>query len=220
MSLNGEIVTELGTKADPQEDTIAVDGKPISLPQKKIYIMLHKPENCISTREDPRGRTTVMDYVPEKLHGYIYPVGRLDFDATGLLLLTNDGNLTHALTHPSFEVPRVYRVKVRGHVQESDIERLLDGVALEDGPAAADRAEILSAGDEQSTILLQLHEGRKREVKRMCEAIGHPVDHLMRVSVGGVELGSLPPGQWRELTEREVQQLYDVTGIDRDSSGG
>ncbi|MFO7946845.1 MAG: pseudouridine synthase [Armatimonadota bacterium] len=219
VSVNGEIVTELGTKADPEKDTIAVDGEPVSLPQKKFYLMLHKPLNCISTRDDPHGRDTVMDYVPRKLHDYIYPVGRLDFDATGLLLLTNDGRLTHALTHPSFEVSKVYRVKVQGRVEPEDIDRLKEGVELEDGPAVADDARMLSATDDSSTIELELHEGRKHEVKRLCKALGHPVEHLMRRSVGGVHIGNLPPGQWRELTDEEVQRLYAVTGIGGESGG-
>jgi len=156
-----------------------------------------------------------MDLIPQRLCAYVYPVGRLDMDAEGLLLLTNDGELAHALTHPSFEIPKTYLATVPGQVSAEKLQALLDGVELEDGFAAADAAEIVELPTASTVLRLTLHEGRKREVKRLCEAIGHRVIALKRVSVGPLELGDLGRGTYRELTSEEVARLYAATGLDK-----
>ncbi len=215
VSVNGKIVTAPGTKADPESDTIALDGEVLNFAESKHYLLLNKPAEVLSTRHDPQGRATVMDLIPQRLCAYVYPVGRLDMDAEGLLLLTNDGELAHALTHPSFEIPKTYLATVPGQVSADKLQALLDGVELEDGFAAADAAEIVELPTASTVLRLTLHEGRKREVKRLCEAIGHRVIALKRVSVGPLELGDLGRGKYRELTSEEVAQLYAATGLDK-----
>ena len=215
VSVNGKIVTAPGTKADPETDTIALDGEVLSLDEPKHYLLLNKPAEVLSTRHDPQGRATVMKLIPQPLRRYVYPVGRLDMDAEGLLLLTNDGELAHALTHPSFEIPKTYLATVRGQVSQDRLQALLDGVELEDGFAAADAAEIVELPSDSTVLSLTLHEGRKREVKRLCEAIGHRVIALKRVSLGPLELGELQPGEYRELAAEEVEELYAATGLVR-----
>jgi len=187
----------------------------LSFDEPKRYLLLNKPANVVSTRHDPQGRATVMELVPQPLRRYVYPVGRLDMDAEGLLLLTNDGELAHALTHPSFEIPKTYLATVRGQVNAEKLQALLDGLELEDGFAAADAAEIVELPGDSTLLRLTLHEGRKREVKRLCEAIGHRVIALKRVSLGPLELGGLQPGEYRELAAEEVARLYTTTGLDK-----
>jgi len=215
VSVNGKIVTAPGTKADPETDTIALDGEVLSFDEPKRYLLLNKPANVVSTRHDQQGRATVMELVPQPLRRYVYPVGRLDMDAEGLLLLTNDGELAHALTHPSFEIPKTYLATVRGQVNAEKLQALLDGLELEDGFAAADAAEIVELPGDSTLLRLTLHEGRKREIKRLCEAIGHRVIALKRVSLGPLELGGLQPGEYRELAAEEVARLYTTTGLDK-----
>jgi len=187
----------------------------LSFDEPKRYLLLNKPANVVSTRHDPQGRATVMELVPQPLRRYVYPVGRLDMDAEGLLLLTNDGELAHALTHPSFEIPKTYLATVRGQVNAEKLQALLDGLELEDGFAAADAAEIVELPGDSTLLRLTLHEGRKREIKRLCEAIGHRVIALKRVSLGPLELGGLQPGEYRELAAEEVARLYTTTGLDK-----
>jgi len=187
----------------------------LSFDEPKRYLLLNKPANVVSTRHDPQGRATVMELVPQPLRRYVYPVGRLDMDAEGLLLLTNDGELAHALTHPSFEIPKTYLATVRGQVNAEKLQALLDGLELEDGFAAADAAEIVELPGDSTLLRLTLHEGRKREIKRLCEAIGHRVIALKRVSLGPLELGGLQPGEYRELAAEEVARLCAATGLDK-----
>jgi 23S rRNA pseudouridine2605 synthase len=205
--VNGVPVVELGAHADPDRDRIEVDGRPLPQAESKRYVLLHKPRGFLTTREDPRGRPRVFDLVPE-LGVRLHPVGRLDFDAEGLLLLTNDGALTFHLTHPRHGVRRVYHVLVEGSVEPGVLRALERGIVLEDGPARVDRARRV-AGAERGLhwLELTLSEGRYREVKRLCRAVGLVVHRLRRVAFGALELGDLPPGQWRELTHAEVQRL-------------
>ncbi len=207
VTLNGRVVTELGVQADPERDRIRVDGRALPRREPKRYLALHKPRGYLTTREDPRGRPRVFDLLPdvgERLHA----VGRLDFDAEGLLLLTNDGELTYRLTHPRHGVPRVYHVCVEGRGDPATLAALRRGVLLEDGPARADEARWLrSAGPGRAWIALTLREGRYREVKRLCRAVGLSVERLVRVGYGPVRLGRLAPGAWRELTPRELTGL-------------
>jgi pseudouridine synthase len=205
--VNGVPVTELGAHADPARDSIEVDGRPIPRAGPKRYVLLHKPRGFLTTREDPRGRPRVFDLVPE-LGVRLYSVGRLDFDAEGLLLLTNDGALTYRLTHPRHGVRRIYHALVEGRLGPDVLAALERGVVLEDGPARVDRARRLrGAGLGLSWVELSLSEGRYREVKRLCRAVGLVVQRLRRVAFGPIELGELPLGQWRELTPAEVERL-------------
>ncbi len=207
VKVNGLPVVEAGAHADPDQDAIEVDGRPLPRAEPKRYVLLHKPRGYLTTREDPRGRPRVFDLVPEpgvRLHS----VGRLDFDAEGLLLLTNDGTLTFHLTHPSHGVRRVYHVLVEGRLEPDTLRALEHGVVLEDGPARVDRARRLrDGGSGLRWIELALSEGRYREVKRLCRAVGLVVHRLRRVAFGPLELGELPLGQWRELTRAEVERL-------------
>jgi 23S rRNA pseudouridine2605 synthase len=205
--VNGVPVVELGAHADPEHDRIEVDGRRLPQAEPKRYVLLHKPRGYLTTREDPRGRPRVFDLVPE-LGVRLHPVGRLDYDAEGLLLLTNDGTLTFRLTHPSHGVRRVYHVLVAGRLGPDTLASLQRGVVLEDGPARVDRARILGdAPGGRHWVELQLSEGRYREVKRLCRAVGLVVERLRRVAFGTLELGDLPEGQWRELGGDEVGRL-------------
>jgi pseudouridine synthase len=205
--VNGVPVVEPGTQADPLHDTVEVDGRPLPRAEPKRYVLLHKPRGYLTTREDPRGRRRVFDLVPE-LEVRLHSVGRLDFDAEGLLLLTNDGDLTFRLTHPRHGVRRVYHVLVEGRVDSAVLEALERGVVLEDGPARVERARRLRGADGGlSWLELSLAEGRYHEVKRLCRAVGLVVQRLRRVAFGPLRLGRLGPGQWRELTADEAARL-------------
>jgi pseudouridine synthase len=205
--VNGVAVVEPGTHADPLRDTVEVDGRPLPKVESKRYVLLHKPRGYLTTRDDPRGRRRVFDLVPD-LGVRLHSVGRLDFDAEGLLLLTNDGELTYRLTHPRHGVRRVYHVLVEGRLDSAVLEALERGVVLEDGPAHVERARLLRPeGAGRHWVELGLTEGRYREVKRLCRAVGLLVQRLRRVAFGPLRLGDLPSGQWRELTATEVTRL-------------
>jgi 23S rRNA pseudouridine2605 synthase/16S rRNA pseudouridine516 synthase len=205
VSVDGEIVTKLGTQVDPTRSVVAVDGEPVHLPRKKVYLALHKPSGYVSTSTDPWGRPTIMELV-EAAPG-LHSVGRLDADSEGLLLLTNDGDLTYLLTHPRHEVDKTYIAEVLGRPAPDKLRRLRQGVMLEDGKTAPARARMVQPGETVSLVEITIHEGRKRQVKRMFEAIGHPVRSLCRVRIGPIELGSLRSGKWRRLSPEEVETL-------------
>ncbi len=196
---------ELGTFVGPG-DTVEVDGRPVGK-QRLAHLLLHKPTGVVTTARDPHGRPTVVGLVPREPR--VVPVGRLDADTTGALLLTNDGRLAHRLAHPRYEVDKVYEVEVDGRPSAAALRRLAEGVELEDGRTAPARARMLG----QSRIELVLHEGRKRQVKRMCEAVGHPVRRLHRSSYAGLTVEELAPGEWRELTREEVDALRALVGL-------
>ncbi len=219
MSVNGRVVTELGAGADPDADIIAVDGAVLCFDEPLHYLAINKPAGYVTSRADTHGRPTVMGLVPDHLRRFVVPVGRLDLDSEGLLLLSNDGALTHALTHPSFEVPKTYLATVRGRVRRDAVRRLIRGVELDDGRAAVADARIERKIGANCVLRLVLTEGRKREVKRLCEAIGHRVTHLERVAFGPIHLGSLPRGRHRNLTNDEINRLYNITGLRRDQPG-
>lgn len=205
--VNGRVATTMGTKVDPERDTVEVDGREVAL-AAPVWLALHKPPGYVTTRDDPRGRRTVYDLVPERYHGLFY-VGRLDLDSEGLVLLTNQGDLANRLMHPRYRVEREYEVDVEGDVPPAAVQRLIAGVDLDDGPARAERVERREAPDGGSRLRLTLTEGRKREVRRMMDAVGHPVRRLARVRYGPVRLGALEPGEWRELDNGEVTVLAD-----------
>jgi 23S rRNA pseudouridine2605 synthase len=212
VTVNGETARELGTKADPETDDIRLDGRRIKTPARRRYILLNKPRGYITSRSDPHQRPTVVDLLREKGVGdYVYPVGRLDYDSEGLLLLTSDGDLAAHLTHPRHGVPREYEVQVKGVPDRHELERLERGVVIDGrrtAPAQARVNEVIEkASGEQALLSLVIHEGRNRQVRRMCDAIGHPVVRLRRVRIGPISDARLKPGHFRELTPGEVAAL-------------
>jgi 23S rRNA pseudouridine2605 synthase len=212
--LNGQVVTQLGVQADPQCDVIEVDGKRVQLSEEHTYILLHKPTGVVTTRRDAHAARTVMDLL-QGVTAAVFPVGRLDADTTGALLLTDDGELAYRLTHPRYGVPKTYLVEVRGEVGEEALRRLREGVLLEDGmtaPAQVQKVRYL-AGRGTTLLRLTIHEGRKRQVKRMCMAVGHPVVRLHRERFGHLTLHQLPVGAWRYLTDEEIVALRRAVGL-------
>lgn len=214
MRINGQVVTQLGTRADPRHDVIEVDGRRVHLLATHTYILLHKPAGVVTTRRDPHAKRTVLEILQE-VSAPVFPVGRLDADTTGVLLLTDDGELAHRLTHPRYGVPKTYLVEVRGEVEEHVLHQLREGVKLEDGLAApAEVKKVRYQPHRQTTLLrLTIHEGRKRQVKRMCHAVGHPLVRLHRERFGPLSLRDLPPGAWRHLTPEEVTALKRAVGL-------
>jgi pseudouridine synthase len=217
--INGKVIKTLGFKADPSKDHIKVDGKRITPFEPKVILLLNKPRGYLSTVKDPKGRPTVFDLL-RNIRWRIYPVGRLDFDAEGLLLLTNDGDLAHLLSHPRFSIPKTYLVKVAGVPEEKKLTRLKNGVMLEDGEARAVSCSLLRQREKNSWVRVVVTEGRNRLVKRMFSAIGHPVLKLKRVEYGPIQLGDLPFGQFRYLTREEVEKLKAQSSRLRQNSGG
>jgi 23S rRNA pseudouridine2605 synthase len=214
VQVNGRAAMTPGIRVDPDRDRVEVDGRPVRLRAPR-WILLNKPRGVLTTRRDVRGRPTVYGLLPPGARGLRY-VGRLDRDTEGLLLFTNEGDVAHRLLHPSSEVDREYRARVRGVPGPETLARLRKGVDLEDGPARARVAEVLRAvGKGDAVVTLVLREGRKREVRRLLDAVGHPVRRLRRVRFGSLPLGSLGAGQWRELTKEEVQALRKEAGPPR-----
>jgi len=222
VTVNGEPVFELGSKIDPSVDVVAVDGKVVEqLGSGPVYLMLHKPVGYITTMSDPHGRETVASLVPVDEYPGLFPVGRLDRDSSGLLLFTTDGELAHRVLHPKWKVLKSYLVTVHGQVTDSDIEMLRDGVPLDDGMTAPAEVEVLYRRQPISTMILRIREGRKRQVRRMCSAIRHPVKTLHRTDFGPITLGALDEGKHRHLTAEEVGLLRNLvadSGDDEDSN--
>jgi pseudouridine synthase len=205
VAVNGVVTRSPATLADPELDAIMVDGRPLPPAEAKRYVLLHKPRGYVTTLSDPQGRPVVADLVASDVR--LFPVGRLDWDVEGALLLTNDGPLTHRLLHPRYALPRVYEASVEGTVTPAALARWRRGVALDDGPARPLGVELLAAGARASRLRLTFAEGRKHEVKRYCEALGHRVVRLRRIEFGAVALGALSPGASRPLTASEVRAL-------------
>ena len=211
VSVDGRPVTELGTRIDPAQARVRVDGEPVTLPERTLTLMLHKPEGYVTSAADPQGRRRVLDLLAG-LPTRVFPVGRLDYDASGLLLLTNDGNLAHRLMHPRFKVAKTYRVTVAGELTPEAAHRLETGVVLDGRPTAPARVRHLKTVPDHSVLELTIHEGRYHQVKRMCQEVGHPVLKLKRVAYGPLKLGRLPRGAFRELTPEELQALLAPAG--------
>ncbi|WP_322905533.1 pseudouridine synthase [Paenibacillus campi] len=206
--VNGEVVTELGTKADPTVDEITVDGRSIAA-EKKVYYMLNKPKGVITSASDPEGRKIVQDYM-KGVKERVYPVGRLDYDSEGLLILTNDGELANKLTHPRHHVPKTYLVTVEGVPHGEALEKFRNGIQLEDGmtkPAEADYYDV-DTDKKQATIRVTIYEGKNRQIRRMFEALSHKVIRLKRISFGELLIGNLKRGIYRPLTKEEIDQLH------------
>ncbi len=216
VSVNGNVVTELGTKADPSRDEIKVDGRRIKIEQQRVYILLNKPRGYVTTRSDPQGRPTVMDLV-KRVREYVYPVGRLDYDSEGLLLLTNDGELAARLTHPRHEVERIYEARVKGVPDDHEIDRLAKGIVIEGRRTSRARVSVTQVRDAasgpQAIIEIAIHEGRQRQVRNMFDAVGHPVVRLRRIAIGPISDDELPTGHYRELTLAELTRLRRAAGI-------
>jgi 23S rRNA pseudouridine2605 synthase len=206
VKVNGAVISAMGSRVDTEKDVVTVDGKPARVASTHTYLLLNKPPGVLTTLSDPQGRPTVKSL----LHGVtarVFPIGRLDFDAEGALLLTDDGELAQRLTHPKYQVPRTYLALVKGVPTDADLKRLLTGVRLEDGPAQAAVAERFEKVGDETWIKLVVHEGRQHLVKKLCAAIGFPVARLFRPSHAGLALGNLPPGKFRALSEEEVQSV-------------
>ena len=207
VSINGHIITELGTRADLSTDRVVVDGKPLTLPSgPAVVVMLHKPRGVMTTRNDPENRATVMELLPRKWEN-LHPVGRLDFDTSGLLLLTDDGELTQLLTHPSHGVEKTYQARVRGQVKGETVRLLQDGVRLEDGVSGPCRVRVRAQTQNNALVEITLREGRNRQVRRMLEAVGHQVSSLRRIKFGPIEIEGVALGAYRQLLPGEVHML-------------
>jgi pseudouridine synthase len=216
VSVNGRVVTTLGTKADPERDDIRVDGRRVHITQRRRYILLNKPRGYVTTRHDPEGRPTVLDLL-KRITEYVYPVGRLDYDSEGLLLLTNDGELAARLTHPRHEVERVYEARVRGVPDAHALDRLARGIVIDGRRTAPARVALRrlppTPSGSQAIVEIGLHEGRQRQVRNMFDAVGHPVIRLRRIRIGPIADEALTTGHYRELTAQELRKLRGAAGL-------
>ncbi|MEW6068237.1 MAG: pseudouridine synthase [Nitrospirota bacterium] len=211
VTVNGKPAT-IGMKADPLKNHIKVDGKLLIKPEPKVYLMFNKPRGVVTSLHDPEGRPTVKDFL-KGVKYRVFPVGRLDYDSEGLLLLTNDGDFAHAIIHPSKKIPKTYLIKVKGIPEEEEIKKLRMGIKLEDRMTAAAMVKLIRKTENNSWLEIIIHEGRKRQVRRMFEKIGHPVLKLKRIKIGSINLGSLETGSYRYITGEEIHKikwgLYD-----------
>ena len=209
--VNEEVVEKLGYKVDPEKDKIFLDGQLLELPQSYKYILMNKPSGVITSVEDDRNRKTVVDLVGANER--LFPVGRLDYDTEGVLLITNDGELSYRLSHPKYEVDKVYQAWVEGNVTSQTIQKLMEGIAINPGVVVRGEAKILRRKRGKTLVEICIHEGKKRQIKRMMKAIGHPVIQLKRTRFAGLTVEGLEPGEWRELTPGEIKKLYQKVGL-------
>ncbi len=211
--LNGEIITALGIKADPRSDRIEVDGKLISQdrPPEKVYILLHKPVAVVSTRSDPQRRTTVLDLLPAK-YSHLYPVGRLDYNSSGALLLTNDGDFTNCLTHPRHHIPKVYEVWVKGQPDREALQNWRNGIELDGKLTLPCQVTVMERQADRAQLQIVLREGRNRQIRRIAEQLNCPAIALHRVAIAGITIRNLAPGKYRHLSEHEVNQAISISG--------
>lgn len=206
VKINTKVCKKLGVQVDPQNDLVTVDDRPIRLEKQLVYYMLNKPCNVVTTTCDPNGRPTVMNYIP-KSKIRVFPVGRLDYNTSGLLLLTNDGEVTQKLIHPSFEFGKTYIVEIRGKLDKQAIEKLRNGVDIGGFVTSKAQVEVLKEDEKTSTIKIVIHEGKNRQVRRMFDAVNSHVKKLERIAVGKLQLNDLPVGQCRELTKEEIAYI-------------
>lgn len=209
VEVNGQVVDVLGSRVDPERDLIRVDGKRVVLESSKTYLALNKPTGVVSTMRDPQGRRCLDEFVRDRGER-LYHVGRLDTETEGLILLVNDGDFAHRMTHPSYGVEKTYVAEVSGSVAKSVGKRLREGVELDDGPVRADGFRVLEQLGGKAIVEIVVHEGRKHIVRRMLAEVGHPVRRLVRTAIGPIRLGDLPPGKSRELTSKELGTLLDA----------
>lgn len=212
VTVNGEVVVSLGAKVDPARDEVAVDGRRVELSDGPTYFAFNKPSGVVTTLRDPHRRATVADFLPVEDVPGLFAVGRLDQDTTGLLLFTTDGELSHRLLHPRWKVPKTYDVVVDGELDEADVARLTTGVRLDDGMTAPAEVVVAERGRGRTRAAITIREGRKRQVRRMFSAVGHPVLELRRTRFGPIELGDLPEAEYRALSESEIAALRHATG--------
>jgi 23S rRNA pseudouridine2605 synthase len=212
VSVDGVIVSEQGRRVDPENVVVHVDGMRVTTATNRIYLALNKPKGMVSAMSDPEGRPTVGDLVADR-KDRLFHVGRLDADTEGLLLLTNDGELAHRLSHPSYKVPKTYLAQIIGPVQRDVGKRLRAGVLLEDGPVKVDSFKLIDSAANKVLVEVVLHEGRKHVVRRLLAEVGHPVQSLVRTEIGPVQLGAHRPGKLRNLTPGEVASLYKLVGL-------
>lgn len=212
VKVNGIVISELGAKADREKDLIEVDGKPLAQPGKKLYILMNKPVGCITSAKDQFGRPTVLDLL-KGVKERVYPVGRLDYDTSGLLILTNDGDLTYRITHPKHNIDKTYRALLSGMADEYDIAAFRRGIAVEDYITSPAILKIIKYVSGNTLADITIHEGKNRQVRKMCAAINHPVINLKRISIGGLSIGDLKEGDWRMLTSDEVDYLKALGDI-------
>ncbi len=212
--LNGVPVTTLATTVRPDRDTLSVDGEPVLVPGRRKTLKFHKPKRLLCTLEDPSGRPTLSDSLRGAgIEGRYFPIGRLDLESSGLLLMTTDGALCYRLTHPSFKIDKTYHVLVLGAADRRDIARLRRGIVLEDGPTQPCRVKVLESTRRMSRLEVTIREGRKRQIRRMMEAVGLEVKELQRIAVGPISLGRLRPGRFRRLTLDEHRALYKAVDL-------
>ncbi|RJQ47426.1 MAG: rRNA pseudouridine synthase [Nitrospiraceae bacterium] len=202
----------LGMKADLERDHIKVKGKLIRTPERKVYLILNKPEKCLTTMSDSEGRTTVKDFL-KGVKGHVFPVGRLDYNTEGLLIMTNDGDMANAILHPSRKIPKTYLLKVDGLIEEKEIKKLEDGVRLDDGVTAPAKIKKVRKTEANSWLEMTIYEGRKRQIRRMMERVGHSVIKLKRIRINGISLGRMEPGAFRYLKPEEVKKLKKEVGV-------
>lgn len=214
VKVNGVVVTALGTKVIPGKDIIEVDGRPLGRPEELVHILMNKPKGYVTTLFDPQGRPKVVDLLEGEIAERVYPVGRLDYDTEGLLLLTNDGELANAIMHPSMQVKKTYIAKVRGVPGPAKLKALEEGIELEDGLTAPAEVKLVDAkGPNAATVSIRIHEGRNRQVRRMFEAVGHEVIHLKRTTLGPLTVKEMAVGEWRYLTPTEIADLRRAVGL-------
>ncbi len=205
VTVNGKVAA-LGMKADPAKDHIKVDGRLLIRPEPKMYLMFNKPVGVVTSLSDPEGRPTIKDFL-KGIKYRVFPVGRLDYDSEGLLLITNDGDFAHSVLHPSKKIPKTYVVKVKGIIDEAEMEKLRGGVRLEDGLTAPAKVKRIRKADNNSWVEITIYEGRKRQIRRMLENVGYPVIRLKRIAINGIKLGDLKSGEIRHLTNEEIKRL-------------
>lgn len=218
VKVNGEVVTTLGTKVHPERDRVTVDDRPLPGPEPKRYVLLYKPYGYITSRSDEKGRPTVFDLLP-RVKERLFPVGRLDYDSEGVLLLTNDGELTQRLLHPRYKIPKRYAVKLAGIPSGAELDRLAQGVEIEGKPTLPALVEVRKVGEKSCWLDITIYEGRNRQIRKMCEAIGYRVLKLKRTAFGFLKLRGLRPGKYRYLSPVEVQRLWAMTRVEEKEKG-